>query len=186
MTWHPRLGSGFTGRAGLGTLLAHELVEHRVAQAAGLGDHVPFDRRDRIGRSAPRPSAKMRASRFCAIGLPLKGRTSQNLRAAAASFLADTGAVEQRDPVFDLRVDIVGERRHAEQPRRLSGHPSAGRCLPCRGSQARTWLRNCRPVRRPERVRQRGQSPEEIPGLRDTADQGHRRQARFRAWRRRE
>src|SRR5262249_21272644 len=48
----PGLRRLLAGGANLRRLLLHEGVERNVADAAGLGDDVPLDRLDRIGRDA--------------------------------------------------------------------------------------------------------------------------------------
>ena len=62
----------------------------------------------------PRPAIRMRASRFCAIGLPRCAALQEQPR-GAGFVLRHAGAVEQRDGVFDHGVEIAGDRGEPHQ-----------------------------------------------------------------------
>ena len=76
---------------------------------------------------SPRPMARTLASRFCATGLPLRAAFFSKCRGRRL-VPGDAAAVEQRDGVLDLGVDVVGGRCRREQPRgfvHVLGHAAA-------------------------------------------------------------
>ena len=93
------------------------LVEHGVALAGGFRDKVPFEALDLVHRRAL-SGHQHTGEAVLRDRAVLPGGLAQQ-RHRGGFVLRRAGAVIERDGVFDLGIDIVGERCRLQQPHRL-------------------------------------------------------------------
>src|SRR5216684_7003503 len=101
------------GLLGLGAILRtyarQRLVEHGVTPAGGFRDNVPFEALDLVHRHAQSGHQHTCKAVLCDRTVLFGGLAQQRDRGGLV--LRRAGSVIERDGVFDLGVDIVGQRR---------------------------------------------------------------------------
>src|SRR5712664_4003646 len=106
---------------GPGTILRTQgrqgLVERGVTLAGGFRNNVPFHRLDLVHRCALSAQQYTSEAVLCDRTVLFGGLAQQRHRGGLV--LRRAGTVIERDGVFDLGVDVVGERRRLQQPHRL-------------------------------------------------------------------
>src|SRR5712671_5777402 len=119
LRWRWRQGGSFVAEPnaravlGLGPILRAQgrqcLVERGVTLAGGFRNNVPFQRLDLVHRCALSAQQYTREAVLCDRTVLFGGLAQQRHRGDLV--LRRAGTVIERDGVFDLGVDIIGERR---------------------------------------------------------------------------
>src|SRR5258708_19575255 len=113
----PFARAGFRLGAILGAQFGQRLVQQGVAFARGFRDNVPFEALDLVHRRALSADQYARETVLGDRAVLPGGLAEQRHRGGLV--LRRAGAVVERDGVFDLGIDIVGQRTGLQQPYRL-------------------------------------------------------------------
>ena len=142
------------GGLGLGAILRAEigkgLVEHGDRPSGCFRDKVPFQALDLVDRRAE--SVHQHPGEAVLRDRAVLPRRLAQQRHRGGFVLRRAGAVEERDGVFDLGIDIVGQRRRLQQPHRLFDVLLDAGALLVEGRQRVLRFRHCRRRRRSEAI----------------------------------